>query len=261
MTKKVVVIGAGALGGAILKGLRATVYGASLYISVCEPNPCESLSHMGLEFNPKMSDFIHFDIVLLCLKPQIWRDICLPLKPFLNPNAIVLSVMAGVRISALDSVFEGHPIGRIMPTTGVSTTFGVASYFADNTLALDAIKRIFSPIATTVALGSEDLIDSATAVSGSGPAYVYAFVESLEAAAQTVGLTYDDARILARATLVSAAKLLEVSDILPSELRRQVTSPNGTTHAGLEVLMGQGGLNELMERTVKAAYARAKTLG
>ncbi|MBW8881521.1 MAG: pyrroline-5-carboxylate reductase, partial [Asticcacaulis sp.] len=139
---------------------------------------------------------------------------------------------------------------------------GVASIFADRPEALEAAKGVFEPMAATVILHEEGLIDSATAVSGSGPAYVYAFVDALEKAGGEVGLSPEEARILARSTLVSAAHLLDVTGAEPEDLIRKVASPGGTTEAGLKVLRYDGsGIDELLRGTVLAAFKRARELG
>jgi pyrroline-5-carboxylate reductase len=148
-----------------------------------------------------------------------------------------------------------------MPTTAVAVGRGVASLFAEDPEAARRAADLFRPVATVVALAEEDLLHAATGVSGSAPAYFYAFVEALEAAGVAAGLPDDAARKLARATMIGAAALLDASGEEPAELRRQVTSPKGTTEAALEVLMGEGGLGPLLEAAVAAAARRSRELG
>jgi pyrroline-5-carboxylate reductase len=179
----------------------------------------------------------------------------------LNPDAVVVSIAAGVSAHALAQAFAGHRIARVMPTTGVAIAKGVASIFADDAQARARAHALFDPVAVTVDLAEEALINPAIGVSGSAPAYLYAFIEALEAAGEKHGLSAQASRTLARATIVSAAALLDAQGGEPSELRRQVTSPGGTTEAALKVLMGEHGFGPLLDEAVAAAIRRAGELG
>jgi pyrroline-5-carboxylate reductase len=199
--------------------------------------------------------------VLLAVKPQLWRETAAALADRIARDAVVVSIAAGVRSADLSEVFQGRRIARVMPTTAVAIRQGVASIFAADDEARARAHALFEPVASVVDLDDEGLMDAATAVSGSGPAYLYAFVEALEAAGVTAGLSAAEASTLARATVQGAAALMAHSGTDPAELRRQVTSPGGTTAAALEVLMGQGGLEPLLRDTVAAAVKRSKQLG
>jgi pyrroline-5-carboxylate reductase len=148
-----------------------------------------------------------------------------------------------------------------MPTTAVALAKGVASIFAPEDAARARAHALFDPVAASVDLDDEALMDAATGVSGSAPAYLYAFIEALEAAGEAQGLTVEAARRLVRGTLIGAAALLDQSGEEPAELRRQVTSPGGTTEAALKVLMGEAGLGPLLDAAVEAAVQRARVLG
>jgi pyrroline-5-carboxylate reductase len=148
-----------------------------------------------------------------------------------------------------------------MPTTAVGVGQGVASVYAADPQARARARALFAPVATVVDLADEDLMHAATAVSGSAPAYLYAFVEALEAAGAALGLPDGAARDLARATTAGAAALMAATGADAAELRRQVTSPGGTTEAALEVLMGEGGLHPLLRRAAAAAEQRSRELG
>jgi pyrroline-5-carboxylate reductase len=174
---------------------------------------------------------------------------------------VIVSIAAGVSTAAISAVLPGRAIARVMPTTAVALAKGVASIFAENTAARAAAQALFGPVATCVDLADEGLMDAATGVSGSGPAYLYAFIEALEAAAQSQGFDADASSRLVRGTLIGAAALLEATGEDPAELRRQVTSPGGTTEAALKVLMGEAGLGPLLAEAVDAAVKRAKVLG
>jgi pyrroline-5-carboxylate reductase len=147
-----------------------------------------------------------------------------------------------------------------MPTTAVAIAKGTASIFADDPVARARAHALFDPVATVVDLDDEGLMHAATGVSGSAPAYLYAFVEALEAAGVSAGLSPDAAKTLARATIAGSAALLSHSDEDPAELRRQVTSPGGTTAEALKVLMGEGGLGPLLDKAVAACVRRSKEL-
>ena len=148
-----------------------------------------------------------------------------------------------------------------MPTTAVSIGKGVASIAAHDPEVFARAHALFDPVATTVDLPDEAMMHAATAVSGSAPAYFYALVEALEQAGQTVGLPGEASRRLARATLAGAAALMDSTREEPAELRRQVTSPGGTTAAALEVLTGKNGLGPLMRAAVAACVQRSEELG
>jgi pyrroline-5-carboxylate reductase len=148
-----------------------------------------------------------------------------------------------------------------MPTTAAAIGQGTASLYAADPAALARAHALFEPLGTVVDLNDEALMHAATAVSGSAPAYLYAFIEALEAAGTQAGLSQAEARRLARSTLTGAAALLARTGEDPAELRRQVTSPGGTTAAALEVLMGEGGLPDLLRNAVAAAARRSQELG
>jgi pyrroline-5-carboxylate reductase len=147
-----------------------------------------------------------------------------------------------------------------MPTTAVAIRQGTASIYAADAEARARAHALFEPVATVVDLDDEELMHAATGVSGSAPAYLYAFVEALETAGASAGLEPDAAKALARATIAGAAALLAQSGEDPAELRRQVTSPGGTTAEALKVLMGEHGLAPLLHDAVAACVRRSKEL-
>lgn len=254
-------IGAGALGGSILKGLQIAGLLKSENILVCDLNPSDDIRSLDVTINPSSDEIVKAKTVILAVKPQMWLKMADEYRTHLDKNVTIISVMAGVRCASIADAFGMTDIARVMPTTGVATAKGVASIFALNNKALNAARFLFDEIATTVVLENEDLIDAATAVSGSGPAYVYAFVRGLEKAANQTGLSAEDARTLARATLISAANLLDVTGADPDFLIKKVTSPGGTTEAALNILCSESGIDQLLEKSVLAALARAKALG
>lgn len=253
----ILLLGAGRMGGALIKGwLDAGAFSADGLI-VRDPNPSPDALGAGV-VNPAGQTLATAKTVVLAVKPQMWREAAGTTRAMLADDAIIVSIAAGVKLSDIEAAF-GRRAARVMPTTGVAIGQGVASIFADDADARAAAHALFDPVATTVDLPSEDLMDAATAVSGSAPAYLYAFIEALSAAGAGAGLSAETAAILARRTLVSAAALLGASDEDPAELRRQVTSPGGTTQAALEVLMP--GFATLVPQAVAAAVKRSKELG
>lgn len=264
----VLLVGAGRMGGAMAKGwLRAGAL-APHDLAFRDPHPgadARAAMDQGAILTPEdcvAGGLAAYPTVVLAVKPQVWRVAAEALARQLHPAAVIVSVVAGVRSADLRGAFDGRPVVRVMPTTGVAAAQGVATLFAEDTEARARAHRLFDPIATTVDVSDEALMDAATAVSGSAPAYLYAFIEALEAAGTQAGLPQATARTLARATVGSAAVLLGETGEDPAELRRQVTSPNGVTQAALEVLMDPGaGFPPLMTQAVEAAIRRSRELG
>ena len=199
-------------------------------------------------------------MLLLAVKPQMWREAAAQIVDHLASDCIIVSIAAGVRSADISAAFGGRRVARLMPTTAVAVAKGVASIFAPDAQALSVAHALFDPVAVTVDVDDEALMDSVVGLSGSAPAYLYAFIEALEAAGPAHGLKAEASRTLARATIIGAAALLEASQEDPAELRRQVTSPGGTTQAALEVLMGEGGFGDLLARAVTAAVKRSREL-
>ncbi len=227
-----------------------------------QPSP-EALAaaEQGALVAPADADLARAATVVLAVKPQLWRQVAAEIEPFLAPEAIVVSVAAGVGSADIAAALGGRQVARVMPTTAVAIGQGAVTVYADADEARARAHALFDPLGAVVDVEDEGLMHAATAVSGSGPAYLYAFIEALEAAGVQAGLPAGDAASLARATVTGAAALLAAGDADPAELRRQVTSPGGTTQAGLGVLTGEGELEKLLTATVAAAVKRSKELG
>lgn len=259
-TTPILLLGAGRMGGALIDGWRAADAFERSQIMVRDPFVSDSLSQSGVAINPPDADLAKARTVLLAVKPQLWRDASAVMTNLLAPDAIIVSIIAGVRAADISAVFGGRRVARVMPTTAVAIRQGAASLYSADADALAAARALFAPVATVVELASEDLLHAATGVSGSSPAYLYAFVEALEAAGVAAGLTPEQSADLARATVAGSAALMAQSGEDPAELRKQVTSPNGTTQAALEVLTKDGGLETLLTETVAACVRRSKEL-
>jgi len=264
MITPILMLGAGRMGGAMIEGwLAAGAFdGRDLMIRDPQPGPAAlAAERAGAVLNPPDADLARAATVILAVKPQVWREAAAEAAAWLGSGAVIVSICAGVKSKDIAKAFGGRATARVMPTTAAAIGQGTASLFADDPAALARAHALFEPLGAVVALTDENLMHAATAVSGSSPAYLYAFIEALEAAGTAAGLAPKDARRLARSTLTGAAALLARSGEEPSELRRQVTSPGGTTEAALNVLLSDGGLPPLMREAVSAAVRRSKELG
>jgi pyrroline-5-carboxylate reductase len=260
----VLLLGAGRMGGAMIEGWTSAGPVALGELLIRDPHPgAEALASAddGATLNPSDSELAQAATVIVAVKPQMWREVATAAVPHLAPDAVIISIAAGVSIASLAEVFGERDIARVMPTTAVAIGQGTASICATTERARQRAHDLFDTIANTVDIEDEDLMHAATAVSGSGPAYLYAFVEALEAAAVKAGFEPDAAATLARSTIGGAARLMTLSDASPAELRAQVTSPGGTTQAALEVLRREGGLAPLLNDAVTAAVKRSRELG
>ena len=256
----ILLLGAGRMGGALISGwTQAGAFRQADLIAI-EPHPSDTLKASGVLLNPPETDLARARTVVLAVKPQVWREAAAQYAPLLARDAVIVSIAAGVGAADISEAFGGRRVARIMPTTAVAIRQGTASVYAPDAEARARAHALFHPVATVVDLDDEDLMHAATGVSGSAPAYLYAFVEALEAAGRSAGLDDQAARTLARATIAGAAALLAESGEDPAELRRQVTSPGGTTAEALKVLMGDKGLGPLLEQAVAACVRRSREL-
>jgi pyrroline-5-carboxylate reductase len=261
-----VLIGAGKMGGAMLEGWLARGMQTS-GVTIVDPRPSEELIRScearGIALNPSRNPAAP-EALVLATKPQTLDDAAATVNGLLGPETLVISVLAGKTIGDLRTRLpRARAIVRAMPnlpaSIGRGATGAAASDEVSETqrLMADALLRCVGIVEW---LPSENLIDAVTAVSGSGPAYVFHFVECLAEAGVAAGLPPDLAQRLARATVTGAGELLFQSDLPPETLRQNVTSPGGTTAAALQVLTRDGGLKPLMREAVAAAKRRAEEL-
>lgn len=204
-------------------------------------------------------------VILVAVKPQMMNEVLTSVRPLLGEHTVVVSVAAGVTLDQMrHGIGQGPALVRTMPNTPAAIGAGVTGLVAaDGTSDVDKslVEALMQAVGVTVWLEGEDVMDAVTATSGSGPAYVFHMVEALAAAAENAGLPADEATVLARQTVIGAARLLEAdADVSAPELRARVTSPGGTTAAALEVLMADKGLTDLMTRAVAAAKKRGQEL-
>ncbi|MES1158725.1 MAG: pyrroline-5-carboxylate reductase [Terricaulis silvestris] len=263
----IALIGAGAMGGALVRGwVEAVRKGGGLTLTVLEPHFDPDLEReldaVGAVLNPPDSGPV--DVLVLAVKPQTFRDAATEAKRFVGANTLILSVMAGITIDALSRELGAQRVIRAMPNTPGRIGQGVTAYVAASACSPEdrqLVEQLLEPLGAVEPLGAERLMDVVTAVSGSGPAYVFILAEVLAAAAEQEGLDKEVAMRLARRTVAGAGALMLQTGLTPSVLRKQVTSPGGTTEAALDVLGAADGLGPLLRRAVSAAAQRSRELG
>ncbi|RJG15770.1 pyrroline-5-carboxylate reductase [Massilia cavernae] len=264
---KIAFIGGGNMASALISGL-AGKFTAGSNIHVVDPN-AGALDKLHAAHGVTTAGTVDAavaasDVVVLSVKPQQMRDVAASLKQHLRSDALVLSIAAGIRGADLARWLGGHAaIVRTMPNTPALIGRGITGMVAMQGVS-DAQKAaadaIMKAVGETVWLDDEAMIDPVTGVSGSGPAYVFYFLEAMQQAAVELGLSAEQGRELAVATFAGAAELAKRSDEPLSVLRERVTSKGGTTYAAL-TSMEQSGVKEAVVNAVKAASARGRELG
>jgi pyrroline-5-carboxylate reductase len=257
-------VGAGNMGGAMLGGWLAQGL-SPRSITVIDPAQPQAFRDKGVRVEAAPPPGMTADVLILAVKPQIMADVLPAAASLAGPGTVTVSVAAGQTIAAIENALgAGSAVVRTMPNTPALVRRGITvacPNAAVTPLQRGRVDRLLKAIGKVEWVDDEALIDAVTAVSGSGPAYVFHLVEALAAAGQKAGLSPHLAGTLARETVSGAGELLAQSDFSPARLRENVTSPKGTTAAALEVLMGEGGLTPLIEKAVAAAHRRAKELG
>ncbi len=259
-------VGAGKMGGAMLQGwLRLGLDPSTVYVVDPQPAPemKDELERHGIALNP--SSMPAPRVIVLAIKPQNVAGALKAVAQHVEKDTLVISILAGTTLGLLDAGLPPRTaIIRAMPNTPAAIGRGITVLVA-NAEVEASHKRIAGELLEAVGdiawIGDEDLMDAVTAVSGSGPAYVFHLAEALAAAGAKAGLPPDLAARLARATVSGSGELLRRSDLSPEVLRKNVTSPGGTTAAALDVLMAPDGLEWLMNRAVQAAADRSRELG
>ncbi len=263
-TRGLVLLGCGKMGSALLKGWLDGGLSPEV-VHVIEPTPSDWLEGSGVSINGQLPDSPA--VLLLAVKPQVMEEALPQATQFGGGETLVISVAAGTSIKALETVFGSDtPIVRTMPNTpaaiGQGITALVSNLPASGQRGLKLASTLMSAVGEVVPLDDEEQIDAVTAVSGSGPAYLFLMIEALAEAGVAEGLAPEVAMKLAKATVAGAGALAASSDEAPSQLRMNVTSPAGTTAAALKVLMDENdGLRPLVRAAVRAAAARSLELG
>jgi pyrroline-5-carboxylate reductase len=264
---KISFIGGGNMATALIAGLAGKlVQGSDIHVVDPNPDALEKLrAQYGVTTAPEIAaEVAGSDVIVLAVKPQQMRDVALRLQSQLDARPLVLSIAAGIRGTDLSRWMKGYgAIVRTMPNTpaligqGITGMVAMAGVSEAQKQAADSILRA---VGKTVWLDSEDQIDPVTAVSGSGPAYVFFFLEAMQQAALEMGLSAGQGRELAIATFTGAAQLAAQSEEPAEVLRQRVTSKGGTTYAAI-TSMEQAGVKQAIVDAMKAAAARGRELG
>lgn len=265
----IAVLGAGSMGGAIVKGVVASRLASGVTVTNRTAAKADAMrlpgvTSVALEDAPEgnLDAAAAADVVLIGVKPAMVPDLLRQIAPRLRPGTIVVSIAAGVTIATYEQILgPGIPVVRSMPNTPALVGRAVTGIVAGTTATaehLQTVRRLFETVGTVLEV-PESQIDALSTISGSGPAYVFLLIEKLTEAAVGKGFDRDAARIMAEQTFIGAAELLRASGEDPAELRRQVTSPKGTTERAIAVLQ-DARLDRTFSDAAAAALARSKEL-
>lgn len=259
-------IGAGNMARAIVGGLLATEYPAqSIWVSCPEFESMQDLAKQGVQVTTDNELVVSkSDVVILAVKPQIIKPVCEQIAAVVQANKpLIISVAAGVMTASIKNwLSDSVPVIRCMPNTPALVQTGACALFASeavNQTQKQQAESILNNTGLVLWVETENLLDAVTAVSGSGPAYCFLVMEAMIAAGEQLGLSTDIATELTLQTVLGAAIMAQKSDIKPAELRRRVTSPNGTTEQAIKCFI-DGKLPELFSQAMQACYERSETL-
>ena len=265
INKQIKIIGCGKMASAILDAwLRKSVSPQNIYVD--DPKPSEWLIEKkkhGLNVNTK--EDISFDYCFIGVKPQSIDEIKLKLKALSKKNVTFVSMLAGIKIDRLESIIgKDESIVRIMPNLPAEILKGVTAIKENEKVNPKQSKNLailLEVFGETVKFSEEDKFDAVTAISGSGPAYIFLIAELMTEAGVDLGLSYDEAFKLVKHTIDGAGSLMVNSSLEPQTLRENVTSPGGTTHEALAVMMNEeNGLSKIFSAAIEAAAKRSKEL-
>lgn len=256
----ILLVGCGKMGGAMVRGWLEA--GCAERVTILEPNPLP-VSDARITHIHSANDITPADMVVLAVKPQIMADVCATLKPHIGADTPVLSIAAGQTTRAIEGYFhDGRPVIRAMPNLPAAIGKGITAAYANANGAAhkDLADMSLRAVGDCVWLDDESRMDAVTAISGSGPAYLFYLIEALSEAAQKLGLPATIAEGLARQTVIGAAALAEADAQTPvATLRENVTSKGGTTEAALSVLM-DGRWQDILNDATAKATARSEEL-
>jgi pyrroline-5-carboxylate reductase len=263
--RPLVLVGAGKMGGALLAGWLDGGLDPKAVVVIDPAPPADSAALLAGHGIAARGDAppVTARVLVIAVKPQVTADVLPRLGSLVGPETIVLSIAAGKTLATFEAAFPGAAIVRAMPNTPVQVGRGMTgavgnARLGDGDRAL--VTALFATVGEVAWLDDEALIDVVTAISGSGPAYVFHFVECLAIAGEALGLPPELAARFARATVEGAGELLYQSDLSPEKLRKNVTSPGGTTAAALAVLAFEGALAVLVTDAALAAKIRSEEL-
>jgi pyrroline-5-carboxylate reductase len=262
-----VLVGAGKMGGAMLEGWLKAGADPAMIVAL-DPNPPVEVKlqmvHHHIRLNPPIAEINDAEVIVVAVKPQVMEEVLPAVTPLARFHPLVLSVAAGKTIASFERQFgDSAAVIRTIPNTPAAIGRGITAMAANRHVSANQhalAEALLSAVGEVVTVDDESLIDAATAVSGSGPAYVFYVTECLAAAGAKAGLPPDLAMKLARATVAGAGELMRVTGLPAATLRQNVTSPKGTTYAALQILMADDGLQPLFEKAVAAADKRSREL-
>ena len=263
---RVTIVGCGKMGTALIHGW--VTQNLLKHAEIIDPSGIhESLTGFRNLFHVEHiaeSELIRTDIVVLCVKPQIMDVVCAGLKDYLPSNVPILSIAAGKNIQYFENQFsEDTPVIRTMPNLPATIGMGISAMIANDnvtTAQKEIAERLMAAAGETIWLEDEAQMDAVTALSGSGPAYLFHLIEAMASAGARIGLSQEQSMLLARQTVIGASALVKASpEVSAAELRQNVTSKGGTTEAALQVLM-DGRFQDIMDEAIKSACDRSKEL-
>ncbi|MDX1452460.1 MAG: pyrroline-5-carboxylate reductase [Oleiphilaceae bacterium] len=266
-TARLAFIGAGNMASAIIGGLINTGYPAELIVAT-DPSPekrAELSERLGVATTgDNLQAAAQSDLVLLAVKPQVLQSVAQELAPGLGHQPLIVSIAAGIELAMLDAWLGGNlPMIRCMPNTPALVGEGASVLFANAQVSEQQralASQLFEAVGMCEWIDDEQLMHGVTALSGSGPAYMFYLIEALQAAGEAQGLSASLARKLAAQTALGAARMVQQSELEPAQLKRNVMSPGGTTERGIAVLE-EHDLPGLMKQVVTAASQRSVELG
>ena len=265
---RIAFIGGGNMAASLIGGMRAQGIPAT---SICASDPgadkrAELQDNHGIEtFAANEQALAGADVIVLAVKPQVMQVVCRDLAAHLQANQLIVSIAAGINCASLQQWLGAQTpraIVRCMPNTPSLLRQGVSGLFANAQVSEEQkqqAERLLSAVGLALWLENEALIDAVTAVSGSGPAYFFLMIEAMTAAGEQLGLPRDTASQLTLHTALGAARMVCESDVEAAELRRRVTSPNGTTEAAIKAFQA-GGFENLVRQAMNAAAQRSAEL-
>lgn len=264
-------IGGGNMASAMVLGLLRSDIGAqsitvierNLHAQQALHNKVKAISTSTVRIMPAPDrQLLECDVIILAVKPQQFHEMVQQIKPFIQQQ-LLISVAAGIRLLDLQRWFDGYTrMVRAMPNTPALIGQGMTGLISSVDLSSrdrEIATALAQAIGKSIWVQDDAALDAVTAISGSGPAYVFYFIEAMQEVAQNLGLTQEQGKYLATATFIGAAELAQMADDSPAQLRQQVTSPGGTTFAALEVL-NQHHVNESFKQAMLAAAARSKEM-
>lgn len=261
---KLAFIGGGNMAYALIVGLKnRQVVMSNILVIERDASKWGQLEQLGVQVSAELADVSNYDVIVLAIKPQQLPALAKTLAPILTTQ-LVISIAAGIRLGDLSRWLDNYPtIIRAMPNTPAQIQAGVTGLYAlpdvsEKNIAL--ADQILKAAGSTLWLDSEEKLDAVTAISGSGPAYVFYLIEALQTAALELGLSDDEAKQLSIATFKGASLLADASTTPIDILRTQVTSKGGTTEQGL-LSLENSQVKQAITLAAQKAYQRAKTLG